>query len=214
MPGRILLATRSSGKIKELSVILGELGVDFTDLGSVGLDELPEEDDLESFPTFEENAIVKAQYFFRRSGGMPTLGDDSGLMIDALGGEPSVLTKRWSGRSDLSGRALDDANNEKLVREMRRLQLEGGEVSRSASYVCVAAFVDERGVVSRRGEIGGTILDSPRGSGGFGYDPYFLAPELGGTFAESSWENTGRHSHRSRAVRALIAALRAEGRIG
>lgn len=216
MPGGrpILLATRSAGKISELNVILAGLGVAFTDLRSIGLAELPEEDDLEKFATFEENAIAKARYFFERSGGMPTVGDDSGLMIDALGGEPGVLTKRWSGRSDLSGQALDDVNNQKLVREMRRLEADNPNVSRAAKYVCVAAYVDERGEISRRGEIEGTILEQPRGKGGFGYDPYFLAPELGGTFAESSWERTARNSHRSRAVRALITALRAEGRIG
>ena len=82
----ILLATRSSGKISELNVLLGELGVAFTDLRALGIQELPEEEDLEKFPTFEENAIAKARYFHERSGGMPTLGDDSGLMIDALGG--------------------------------------------------------------------------------------------------------------------------------
>ena len=144
---------------------------------------------------------------------MPTIGDDSGLMVDALDGAPGVVTKRWSGRADLSGRALDDANNEKLVREMRLLEAERGSISRSGRYVSVAAYVDGEVEIVRRGEVLGEALDAPRGSLGFGYDPYFYAPDLCGTYAESSLENTAAHSHRSRAVRALIAALRAEGRI-
>jgi len=214
MPAPILLATRSAGKLAELDVILRELGVPFTDLRAIGLEETPEEDTLEEFATFEANALAKARYFFQRSGGMATVGDDSGLMVDALDGAPGVQTKRWSGRTDLSGHALDAANNEKLVREMRRLEAERESVSRSARYVCVAAYVDGEVEIIRRGEIPGGVLDSPRGSLGFGYDPYFYAPDLRGTFAESSLGNTAAHSHRSRAVRALVAALRAEGRIG
>jgi XTP/dITP diphosphohydrolase len=213
MPGRILLATRSGGKLKEFAVILGDLGVDYTDLRALGIPETPEEDDLEKFATFEENALAKARYFNRLSG-MPTLADDSGLMVDALDGAPGVITKRWSGRIDLSGQALDDVNNEKLLRELRRVEAERGTFPWSGSYVSVAAFVDGDYERTRRGELRGEIIEQPRGTGGFGYDPYFLAPELGGTFAESSWENTARKSHRSKSVRALVAALRADGRIG
>jgi Xanthosine triphosphate pyrophosphatase len=213
MAGRILLATRSGGKLKEFAVILGDLGVDYTDLREIGIAEAPEEDELENFATFEENALAKARYFNRLTG-IATIADDSGLMVDALGGAPGVITKRWSGRSDLSGQALDDVNNEKLLREMRRAEAEQGSISWSGSYVSVAAFVDGDFELTRRGELRGEIIEQPRGSGGFGYDPYFLAPELGGTFAESSWENTARKSHRSKSVRALVAALRAEGRIG
>ncbi len=209
----ILLATRSSGKLDELGTLLTDLGVPFTDLRALGIEERPEEDKLESFGTFEENALAKARYFNRLSG-MPTIGDDSGLMVEALGGEPGVLTKRWSGRTDLSGRALDLVNNKKLVREMQRIESEQPGASRCGKYVCVAAFVDGGFELARRGEIAGTVIDESRGLLGFGYDPHFHAPDLGGTFAESSLENTARHSHRSRAIRALISALREEGRIG
>lgn len=209
----ILLATRSAGKLNEMASIFGDLGVAVTDLRAIGISEVPEEDSLEEFDTFEENALAKARYFFKRSGGMPTIGDDSGLMIDALGGAPGVFTKRWSGRADISGAELDRVNNEKLVREMRRLEAEQGAVSRAGRYVSVAAYVDGGIEVVRRGEVLGEVLDLPRGSMGFGYDAYFDAPELGGTFAESTVENTARLSHRSKAMHALIAALRAEGRI-
>src|SRR6266540_1236986 len=101
----ILLATRSPGKLDELGAVFTELRIPFTDLRAAGIEERPEEDRLEKFATFEENALAKARYFHRLSG-MPTIGDDSGLVVEALGGEPGVLTKRWSGRTDLSGRAL------------------------------------------------------------------------------------------------------------
>lgn len=210
----LLLATRSAGKLAELAKIFETLGVAVVDLRQIGLEESPEEDSLEQFPTFEENALAKARHFHGKSGGMPTIGDDSGLMIDALAGAPGVVTKRWSGRTDVSGAELDRVNNEKLVREMRRVESERGPVSRSGRYVSVAAFADGDYELIRRGEIAGEVIDSPRGSMGFGYDPYFFAPELGGTFAESSLENTARHSHRWLAMSALISALRAEGRIG
>jgi XTP/dITP diphosphohydrolase len=209
----ILLATRSAGKLNEMHKIFKDLGVEVTDLLTLGIAEAPEEHLLEEFPTFEENALAKARYFFKKSGGIPTIGDDSGLTIDALAGAPGVLTKRWSGRADISGAELDRVNNEKLVREMRRLEAEKGNVSRAAQYVSVAAYVDGKIEIVRRGEVAGEVLDAPRGSLGFGYDPFFLAPELGGTYAESSIENTARHSHRRKAMEAVIAALRAGGRI-
>src|SRR5206468_787576 len=113
----ILLATRSAGKLNEMHQIFEDLGVEVTDLRALDIAEAPEEHSLEEFPTFEENALAKARYFFTRSGGIATIGDDSGLTIDALGGAPGVLTKRWSGRTDISGAELDRVNNEKLVRE-------------------------------------------------------------------------------------------------
>ena len=209
----ILLATRSEGKLVEMGQIFKDLKVAVIDLRALGVAELPEEDGLEEFPTFEENALAKARYFFKRTG-VPTIGDDSGLTIDALGGAPGVITKRWSGRSDISGRELDRVNNEKLVREMRALEMGGRSVSRAGKYVSVAAFVDGEHEIVRRGEISGEVLDSPRGTMGFGYDPYFYAPDLGGTFAESTVENTARNSHRGRAMRALVTALRGQGIIG
>jgi XTP/dITP diphosphohydrolase len=211
---RFLLATRSEGKLRELREIFGGFGLDVVDLSTLGIPETTDEDDLEQFETFEENALAKARYFFELSGGVPTFGDDSGMCVDALGGEPGVYSKRWSGRNDLDREALDAANNAKLVARLREAKAEQGDrFTDSARYVSVAAFKDATGEASRRGEIGGRVISSPRGSNGFGYDPYFEAPELGGTFAESSIENTAAGSHRSRAFRALLGALRAQGRI-
>jgi XTP/dITP diphosphohydrolase len=208
-----LLATRSAGKLRELREIFDEFGLDVTDVSSLGIPESLAEDQLERFETFEENALAKARYFFDISGGLPTFGDDSGMCVDALDGEPGVYSKRWSGSEGLDRAALDAANNAKLVTRMAAARRKDEMVfTDSARYVCVAAFRDHSGIEMRRGEIEGRVLEKPRGTGGFGYDPYFDAPDLGGTFAESSIENTARNSHRSRAFRALLNALRAQGR--
>ncbi|MEA2764580.1 MAG: XTP/dITP diphosphohydrolase [Gemmatimonadaceae bacterium] len=215
MRGQVfLLATRSAGKLRELREIFAEFGLEVTDVTRLGIPESVAEDGLERFETFEENAVAKARYFFDISGGMATFGDDSGMCVDALGGEPGVYSKRWSGSEHVEREALDAANNAKLVTRMTAArQRDKGEFTDRARYVSVAAFRDSLGVEMRRGEIEGRVLQNPRGSGGFGYDPYFEAPDLGGTFAESSIENTARNSHRSRAFRALLGALRAQGRI-
>jgi XTP/dITP diphosphohydrolase len=210
----LLLGTRSAGKLREMREIFDEFGLEVTDVSSLGIRESLAEDQLERFETFEENALAKARYFFDISGGVPTFGDDSGMVVDVLDGEPGVYSKRWSGSEGLDREALDAANNAKLVARMTaaRRKDEAGFTD-SARYVCVAAFRDHSGIEMRRGEIEGRVLQKPRGSGGFGYDPYFEAPDLGGTFAESSIDNTARNSHRSRAFRALLSALRAQGRI-
>jgi XTP/dITP diphosphohydrolase len=214
MARRFLLATRSEGKLRELREIFSEFGLEAVDLTAVGIAETARENNLEEFETFEENALAKARYFFELSGGMPTFGDDSGMCVDALNGEPGVYSKRWSGREDLERSELDAANNAKLVARMRTARAEQGpRFTDAGRYISVAAFKDAAGELTRRGEIEGRVLMIPRGTGGFGYDPYFEAPELGGTFAESSIKNTAAGSHRARAFRALIAALRAEGRL-
>jgi XTP/dITP diphosphohydrolase len=214
MARRFLLATRSEGKLRELREIFSEFGLEAVDLATLGIPETSRENNLEEFETFEENALAKARYFFDLSGGMPTFGDDSGMCVDALNGEPGVYSKRWSGREDLERADLDAANNAKLVARMRTARAEQGpRFTDAGRYISVAAFKDATGEVTRRGEIEGRVLTIPRGTGGFGYDPYFEAPELGGTFAESSIKNTAAGSHRARAFRALIAALRAEGRL-
>jgi XTP/dITP diphosphohydrolase len=212
---RFLLATRSAGKLRELREIFAETGLEVVDLSSMGIAESPAEDGLERYDTFEDNALAKARYFFELSGGLPTFGDDSGMCVDVLGGEPGVYSKRWSGRDDLTGKALDDANNAQLLARMQdALRRDPAHYTDAARYVSVVAYKDSAGEVIRRGEVEGRVLLTPRGAGGFGYDPYFEAPELGGTFAESSIANTAASSHRARAFRALLSALRAEGRIG
>lgn len=197
---RVLVATRSAGKLGELLELLAGTGLEPIDLRQAGIGETPHEEAIECFERFEDNALAKARHFYGISG-LPTLADDSGLAVDALGGRPGVRSKRYSGRSDLSGGALDEANNAMLQREL------APHADRSARYVCAAAYVDDEHELVRRGETSGRILELPRGSGGFGYDPYFLSSELGRTFAEVGRAEKARVSHRGRAFRALLEAV-------
>lgn len=202
MNTRLLVATRSAGKLRELLPIFAAERIAVTTPEELGLPETAEEGQVEGHGTFEANALAKARWFFQTTG-LPTVADDSGLVVMALGGAPGVRSKRWSGRDDLAGAALDEVNNALLVERL------AGAESREARYVCVAAYVDgERELVSR-GETAGVILEAPRGSGGFGYDPYFHSAELERTFGECSREEKERVSHRARAFRALLRQMRA-----
>lgn len=204
-----LLATRSAGKIRELVPLLEEFGLTVSSLSEFGLPEEAHEDALEVFDTFEANALAKARWFHARSGGLPTLADDSGLTVDALDGAPGVRSKRWGGFSTLSGRALDDANNGHLLQALRTAEA-GGQSSRVASYVCAAACVWSGGEMVALGRTPGRIVQVADGVGGFGYDPYFLSDELGVTFASVSDAAKSAVSHRGRAFRSLLAALRSD----
>ena len=198
---RLLLATRSAGKLRELRPMLERAGFDALDLRDAGIPESAEEDDLERFDTFEDNALAKARHFHRVSG-LPTVADDSGLEVAALGGRPGVHSKRFSGRTELSGQSLDDANNERLVAKL------GGSADRKARYVCVAAFVEGATEVVRRGETTGRILRVKSGGpDGFGYDPWFFSDDLGRSFADATADEKEAVSHRGRAFRALLDAL-------
>ena len=198
---RLLVATRSRGKLGELTALLAPLGYELFDLAEAGIARRPEEDSVECFDTFEANALAKARYFAPSSGGAPVIADDSGLVVTALGGQPGVRSKRWSERSDLEGYALDAANNAKLLAAL------AGAPDRSARFVSVVALLADGREVLARGECAGEILQSPRGEDGFGYDPLFYSPELGKTFAEASSLEKSRVSHRGRALQALIERL-------
>ena len=200
----LLVATRSQGKLREIRPMFAAAGLTLVSLDELEIDESDDEKELEPYLTFEENALSKARYFYEVSGGIPTVADDSGLEVEALGGRPGVKSKRWAGRDDLTGTALDEANNQMLVRSI------AGMHAPAARYVCVAALVGVGGLeLTARGESTGTLLSAPRGSGGFGYDPYFLSTELGKTFGESSTEEKERVSHRGRAFRELLSRMRA-----
>ena len=200
--GPFLLATRSAGKLRELEPLFARAGIEVITLDRAGIPESAEEEAIEAHSTFEENACAKARYF-REQSGLPTFADDSGLEVDALGGDPGVRSKRWSARPDLSGQELDDANNAKVLEALRAVD------NRRARYVCVAAFASGERELVRRGEVRGEILRAPRGRGGFGYDPLFFAEELGITFGEASLLEKERVSHRGRAFHALLEAMRA-----
>jgi XTP/dITP diphosphohydrolase len=178
--------------------------VEVVDLIEAGLEESPEEDALEAYDTFEENARAKARYFHVRSG-LPAVSDDSGLVVVALGGRPGVLSKRWSGRTDLHGQSLDDENNRLLLQQLRTC------TDRRAHYVCAAAYVDSHREFVTRGVVHGRIVDDARGAAGFGYDPFFVADELDRTFGEVSDAEKSRVSHRGRAFAALLEQLTPSG---
>jgi XTP/dITP diphosphohydrolase len=201
---RFVFATRSPDKIREVRQILADRhGIEFVSLAELGIPEDPREDAIEVHDTFHQNAIAKAEFFARQTG-LPAIAEDSGLSVDALGGAPGVRSKRFSGRRDLRGRDLDEANNRTLLERLGDLPPE----RRTAHYTCAAAAVlPGRNPLVTFGTCSGRILDAPRGTGGFGYDPLFFLPELGATFAEVPPHEKHRRSHRARAFRALAALL-------
>lgn len=202
---RLLVATRSPGKMREIRKILSDVPeLEVLDLDQAQVAYSGQEEELEPFDTFEENATSKARYFFRKTG-LPTVADDSGLMVDALDGRPGVRTKRFAPGDDLEGEARDQANNAHLLKELAGVPRE----RRGARYVCVAALVGA-GVKPKtfRGEAPGIVLTEPRGSGGFGYDPIILDETSGRSFAELSPAEKNERSHRGKAFRALAKHLR------
>jgi XTP/dITP diphosphohydrolase len=196
----VLLATRSEGKLRELRPLFAAAGIRVQDLRLSQVGETTDEEAVEAFDTFALNALAKARYFHALTG-LPTVADDSGLEVVALQGQPGVRSKRWSGRAELTGQALDDANNEKLLDALR------GQERPTARYVCAAAYYDGSREEVVLGETAGSIVRDARGGEGFGYDPYFFSDELGATFGESSREAKERVSHRGRAFRALLERL-------
>ncbi|HEU4680135.1 MAG TPA: non-canonical purine NTP pyrophosphatase [Gemmatimonadales bacterium] len=202
---KFLAATRSLGKQREIRRILGASGLEVVFPDEIGLAELPAEAALESGESYEANARRKAEFFTRLSS-LPTFADDSGLEVLALGGAPGVRSRRWAGASG-TDQEVDAANNAELVK-----QLAGAPTARRvARYRCVVVFLRSSSAVPTicQGDCTGRILEEPRGSGGFGYDPYFLSDELGKTFGEATAQEKDTVSHRGRALRALAQALAA-----
>lgn len=204
----LLVATRSAHKMREIRQLLNDVpDLTLLDLDEAGIAYDEAEEALEPYDSFEENARSKAEYFHARSG-LPTVADDSGLAVDALNGAPGVRSKRFSPGRGLEGPAQDKANNRYLLQCLAHQ----GAGARGARYVCVAALMGVPGEpVMFRGEAPGEILTEPRGAAGFGYDPLFLDPELGLTFAEIDGNEKNARSHRGKAFRALARALAVEG---
>ena len=154
--------------------------------------------------TFEANARKKAEYYSQYAPGEIILADDSGLEVDALGGAPGVHSARYAAdQPHLVGNNTDDqANNARLIRELRKIPPE----KRSARFVCVIAVARDGKVLNVfRGQAEGLLLDSPRGSGGFGYDPLFYFPSIQKTFAELTPEEKAQYSHRGAAFRLFLS---------
>ena len=195
----VLLATRNRKKLVELQRILdGALGAHRIAL--IGLDDIEEYPELpETGLTFGENALIKAREGFRRTG-LPTIADDSGLAVDALNGMPGVFSARWAG-----AHGDDRANLQLVLDQIADLPDE----HRGASFVCTVALVLPGGKEHLvDGRQAGRLLRAPRGDGGFGYDPIFVATGYDRTNAELSPEEKDRISHRGIAFRGLVPALR------
>jgi XTP/dITP diphosphohydrolase len=214
-PEPLLLATRSHDKAREIRQILQRSrSIELITLDEARLDPEPEEDDVEVYDTFLDNALAKAAYFARRSG-MSVIADDSGICVAALGGAPGVRSRRFAADApavtrntiansepDHCADDTDGANNSLLLARLADV----AAPDRAAHYACAAAIHMRDGRrIAAIGICSGTILTECRGSLGFGYDPLFLDPLTGRSFAELDPAEKNRRSHRARAFRALAA---------
>lgn len=194
MSQTIVLASNNAGKLKEFAQLLEPLGFALKPQGDFNVPEAEE-----PHPTFVENALAKARHASRLTG-LPALADDSGICTIALQGAPGVWSARFAGEPKSDAR-----NNEKLVAELAKHD------DKRAYYYCALVFVrhaDDPQPVIAEGRWDGEVIAAPRGAGGFGYDPYFLLPELGKTAAELAAEEKNRFSHRGKAMRLLVEKLR------
>lgn len=190
---KILIATKNVGKLREMSKALSELPVKVLSL--TDFENLP--DAVEDGKTFEDNARIKAKFFHKLTG-LACLADDSGLEVDALGGAPGVQSARFAGYH-----ADDGTNNQVLLDELKKIGVENS----AADYRCALCFIDADKEIVTFGKVEGTIKISPRGMGGFGYDPYFYLSN-GKTMAELTPAEKDLISHRGEALRKIIPLLK------
>lgn len=192
----LVLATTNPGKMREFDRLLAGAGLP---LRVVGLDAVGVEAPPETGVTFAENAILKARHAAARSG-LPALADDSGLVVDGLGGAPGVYSARYAGEG-----AGDEANRRRLIAALAAVP----EAGRSGRFVCAIAVAQPDGAVAVvEGVCEGRVIDTPRGTNGFGYDPLFYLPGRGATLAELSPDEKGAISHRARAFALAVPLLR------
>lgn len=193
--GRVVVATHNPGKLKEMRELLAPFGAQVASAGELGLAE-PEE----TGTTFAANALLKAQAACAASG-LPAIADDSGLCVDALGGDPGVYSARWAGPSKDFAAAMA---------KVEAALAASGSRDRAAAFVSSVALVWPDGrVIEVEGRVDGLLVWPPRGEAGFGYDPMFLPEGAQATFGEMTAEEKHAVSHRARAMAALRAALTA-----
>jgi XTP/dITP diphosphohydrolase len=193
---RLVLASGNLGKLRELHRLLAPLGIDVVAQSALGI-----ADADEPHVTFVENALAKARHASAQAK-LPALADDSGICVRALAGAPGVQSARYAGEPKSDAR-----NNAKLIAAL------AGVADRGAHYACVLTLLrhaDDPAPIIAEGVWHGTVIDVPRGNGGFGYDPHFLDSATGLTAAELPLERKNELSHRGKAMRALIARLMAE----
>lgn len=192
---KLVIASNNPGKLKEIGALLAPLSIEIVSQSDYNTGEADE-----PFGTFIENALTKARHASRCSG-LPALADDSGICVNALGGAPGVNSARYAGEPKSDAR-----NNQKLIEALKN------QTDRRAYYYCVIVLVrhaDDPQPIIVDGSWHGEIIDQPRGTGGFGYDPYFLLPEFGKTAAELTTEQKNKISHRGQALEKLSDILRA-----
>lgn len=190
---KLVLSTRNKHKIKEVEAIIKELGVD---VKLLSLDDIELFEEIEeNGATFEENALIKARSAFAKSG-IPSIADDSGLTVNALGGAPGIYSARYA---SANGKDADDEENNNLL--LKNLE---DKTDRSGAFVCAIAYVGADGEFTVRGEAHGTILKEREGKGGFGYDPLFFSTDANACFGALSPEEKNKYSHRRRAIEAFI----------
>lgn len=195
---KLIIASENPGKLREIGQILTPLGFEVLPQSDFAVPECPE-----PHVTFIENCLAKARHASLHTG-LPALADDSGICVEALNGAPGVYSARYSGEPK-----SDERNNEKLVAALK------GQPNRKAHYYCVIVLVrhaDDPEPLIAEGRWHGEIIDSPRGAGGFGYDPHFFLPEFGRTGAELTPNEKNSISHRGKALRDLIEKLKSTGR--
>jgi len=194
---KLVIASNNPGKLREIERILSPLGLEVLPQSVFNIPEAEE-----PYCTFIENCLAKARHASEHSG-LPALADDSGICVDALNGAPGVYSARFAGEPK-----SDERNNQKLIESLVH------ETNRKAHYYCVIVLVrhphDPQPLIAE-GSWEGEIIDEPRGSGGFGYDPYFLVPGLGQTGAELPMDIKNKISHRGKALAALVEKLAASG---
>ena len=202
---RILIATSNPGKVRDFVGAASRHGIEVTALPNFASLPLVIEDGA----TFEANARKKAEAYSRHAAGELVIADDSGLEVDALSGAPGVHSARYAANEPHAAEMNtdDDANNAKLVREIRRVPRE----ERTGRFVCwIAAAREGKTLAVFEGKAEGIIIEQARGSNGFGYDPFFYFPSIGKTFAELSLEEKAKYSHRGAAFRAFLDWYRAQ----
>ncbi len=197
MASKLLLATRNQGKVVEFRRILDAIAPGAIEL--VGLDQFPELGDVdETGSTFQENALLKAREMSEATG-LPAIADDSGLCVDALGGDPGIFSARWAG-----SHGDDRANLEKVLDQLSQTP----DDERTAYFICVAALYLPSGKTHcEEGRFYGSILRSPVGDNGFGYDPIFQPDGLTISSAQMSSEEKDSVSHRGKALRAIAPVV-------
>lgn len=202
---RLILATHNPHKVRELAEILSPLIPGFSSEMIVGAAGLGIEEPVEDGVSFTENALIKARLVAQITG-LPTVADDSGLCVDILGGAPGIFSARWCGHH-----GDDRANLELLLNQLADVPAE----NRGASFVCAAVLVSPAGLERHcLGKMSGKLLRAPRGDGGFGYDPIFLAEGQECSNAELTPEEKNALSHRGKAFRALAPAIAATIELG